>query len=209
MSMAPIKLLSGCSRLVIQKTDSGHIAGDAKTALDMHRSSTSHRGYSKKDDEPRMSLNEKQQENQELPIRCVAQHLGFARNRPIAACMTYECLLQQRSLEVEHTSISNRMIQTIGHAIETRKTTTSWCIGYPLALYFGCYSNAPSRQVMLLEWILNAGAHHQQLCLGGRHKIFHGAPLGVDDVLINDSMNGGVDISRQVEAKYLALLSKQ
>ena len=79
------------------------------------------RESSEVDDKPQKSLNEKQQENQELLIRCIAQHLGFAGNRPIAACIIYKCLLHWRSFEVERTSVFDRIIQTIGHAIEVYK----------------------------------------------------------------------------------------
>lgn len=64
------------------------------------------------------ALNEKQQENQDLLIRCIAQQLGFTKDRPIAACIIYKCLRHWRSFEVERTSIFDRIIQTIGHAIE-------------------------------------------------------------------------------------------
>jgi hypothetical protein len=64
------------------------------------------------------------QENQDLLIRCIAQHLGYAGNRPVAACIIYKCLLHWRSFEVERTSVFDRIIQTIGHAIEV---TIMWC----------------------------------------------------------------------------------
>lgn len=51
-------------------------------------------------------------------MRCIAQHLGFTGRRPVAACIIYKCLLQWRSFEVERTSVFDRIIQTIGHAIE-------------------------------------------------------------------------------------------
>ncbi|CAL5391140.1 unnamed protein product [Camellia sinensis] len=103
VSMAPNKILSGRSRSILQRGgESGHLFVDTKTTLD----------------KPQKSLNEKQQENQELLIRCIGQHLGFAGNRPIAACIIYKCLLQWRSIEVERTSVFDRIIQTIGHAIE-------------------------------------------------------------------------------------------
>lgn len=70
------------------------------------------------EEKPQKSLNEKQQENQELLIRCIGQHLGFSGNRPIGACIIYKCLLQWRSFEVERTSVFDRIIQTIGNAIE-------------------------------------------------------------------------------------------
>lgn len=61
------------------------------------------------------------QENQELLIKCISQHLGFSGERPIAACIIYKCLLQWRSFEVERTSVFDRIIQTIGQAIEVYK----------------------------------------------------------------------------------------
>lgn len=70
------------------------------------------------DNKPQKSLNEKHQENHELLIQCIAQPLGFAGNRPIAACIIYKCLLQWRSFEVERTSVFDQIIQIIGHAIE-------------------------------------------------------------------------------------------
>lgn len=85
---------------------------------DLHSHLINHRDLSEVDDKPQKSLNEKQQEHQELLIWCIAQHLGFAANRPIAACIIYKCLLHWRSFEVERTSAFDRIIQTIGHAIE-------------------------------------------------------------------------------------------
>ena len=85
---------------------------------DLHSHSINHRDIAEVEDKPQKSLNEKQQENQELLIRCIVQHLGFQGNRPITACIIYKCLLQWRSFEVERTSVFDRIIQTIGHAIE-------------------------------------------------------------------------------------------
>lgn len=70
------------------------------------------------EERPQKSLNEKQQEYQDLLIRCIAQNLGFSRGRPVAACIIYKCLRHWRSFEVEQTNIFDRIIQTIGHAIE-------------------------------------------------------------------------------------------
>ncbi|KAL7168535.1 hypothetical protein ACSBR2_038880 [Camellia fascicularis] len=88
---------------------------------DLHSPSLNQRDLSEVEDKPQKSLNEKQQENQELLIQCIGQHLGFAGNRPIAACIIYKCLLQWRSFEVERTSVFDRIIQTIGHAIEVQE----------------------------------------------------------------------------------------
>lgn len=48
-----------------------------------------------------MSLKEKQRENQELLIRCIAHPLGFSGNIPLAACVIYKCLLDWQASEVE------------------------------------------------------------------------------------------------------------
>ncbi|PKI45801.1 hypothetical protein CRG98_033808, partial [Punica granatum] len=70
------------------------------------------------EEKPQKSLNEKQQENQELLIKCVSQNLGFSGGKPVAASVIYKSLLHWRSFEVERTSIFDRIIQTIAVAIE-------------------------------------------------------------------------------------------
>ena len=82
--------------------------------------SMNQRDLSELDDKPQKSLNEKQVENQELLIKCIAQHIGFSGDRPIAACIIYKCLIQWRSFEVERTTVFDRIIQTIGQAIEVQ-----------------------------------------------------------------------------------------
>ncbi|KAH9659152.1 Myosin-11 [Citrus sinensis] len=184
VSIAPNKFLSGRSRSIIQRgADSGHIPGDAKSTL--------------------------QQENQELLIRCIAQHLGFAGNRPIAACIIYKCLLQWRSFEVERTSVFDRIIQTIGNAIETQDNND--ILAYWL-------SNASTLLLLLQRTLKASGAagmapqrrRSSSATLFGRMtQSFRGTPQGVNLSLINGGVNGGVDTLRQVEAKYPALLFKQ
>ncbi|KAI9376993.1 hypothetical protein POPTR_019G013800v4 [Populus trichocarpa] len=206
LSMAPNKFLSGRSRSVMQRVES-HIPVDAaRTSLDLQSPSVNHREHSEVDDKPQKSLNEKQQENQELLIRCVAQHLGFAGNRPIAACIIYKCLLQWRSFEVERTSVFDRIIQTIGHAIETQDNNDS------LAYWL---SNASTLLLLLQRTLKASGAagmapqrrrSSSATIFGRMTQSFRGAPQGVNLSLIN---NGGVDTLRQVEAKYPALLFKQ
>ncbi|BFG37188.1 hypothetical protein CerSpe_234620 [Prunus speciosa] len=209
VSMAPNKFLSGRSRSIIQRAaESGHIGGDAKTTMDLHSPSINHR-ESELEDKPQKSLNEKQQENQELLIRCIAQHLGFAANRPIAACIIYKCLLQWRSFEVERTSIFDRIIQTIGNAIETQDNND--ILAYWL-------SNASTLLLLLQRTLKASGAagmapqrrRSSSATLFGRMtQSFRGTPQGVNLSLINGGMSGGVDSLRQVEAKYPALLFKQ
>ena len=67
---------------------------------------------------PQKASNEKEQEYQDLLIKCISQDLGFAKGRPVAACIIYKCLRHWGSFEVEKTTIFDRIIQTISHAIE-------------------------------------------------------------------------------------------
>ncbi|XP_047173230.1 myosin-11-like isoform X1 [Vigna umbellata] len=213
VSMAPNKFLSGRSRSIIQRTESGHIIPEAKTPVsnqEMHSASMHRREPSDGlDDKPQKSLNEKQQENQELLIRCIAQHLGFAGNRPIAACIIYKCLLHWRSFEVERTSVFDRIIQTIGHAIETQDNND--VLAYWL-------SNASTLLLLLQRTLKASGAagmapqrrRSSSATLFGRMtQSFRGTPAGVNLSLVNGSASRGVDTLRQVEAKYPALLFKQ
>ncbi|OMO72005.1 IQ motif, EF-hand binding site [Corchorus capsularis] len=207
VSMAPNKFLSGRSRSILQRgSESGHL--EVRTPLDLHSPSINHRDPAELEEKPQKSLNEKQQENQELLIRCIAQHLGFAGNRPIAACIIYKCLLQWRSFEVERTSVFDRIIQTIGHAIETQDNNE--VLAYWL-------SNASTLLLLLQRTLKASGAagmtpqrrRSSSATLFGRMtQSFRGTPQGVNLSMINGGING-VDSLRQVEAKYPALLFKQ
>ncbi|XP_059628497.1 myosin-11 [Cornus florida] len=209
VSMAPNKFLSGRSKSIMQRgAESGHIFGDTKMALDLQSPSLSQRDLSEIEDKPQKSLNEKQQENQELLIRCIAQHLGFAGNRPIAACIIYKCLLQWRSFEVERTSVFDRIIQTIGYAIETQDNND--ILAYWL-------SNASTLLLLLQRTLKASGAagmapqrRRSSASLFGRMtQSFRGTPQGVNMSFANGGLTGGVETLRQVEAKYPALLFKQ
>ncbi|KAF8017793.1 hypothetical protein BT93_H2864 [Corymbia citriodora subsp. variegata] len=210
VSMAPNKFLSGRSRSILQRgADSGHLPTDSRSNLDLHCHSINHRDSSEIDDKPQKSLNEKQQENQELLIRCIAQHLGFSGNRPIAACIIYKCLLHWRSFEVERTSVFDRIIQTIGNAIETQDNND--VLAYWL-------SNASTLLLLLQRTLKASGAagmapqrrRSSSATLFGRMtQSFRGTPQGINLSMINGSIGGGMDSLRQVEAKYPALLFKQ
>ncbi|KAM0846126.1 hypothetical protein ACQ4PT_055878 [Festuca glaucescens] len=211
VSMAPSKILSGRSKSNLQRnTESGHVSvSDSKiTPVDSTNVASPKKEYDM-DDKPQKSLNEKQQENQDLLIRCIAQHLGFAGNRPVAACIIYKCLLHWRSFEVERTSVFDRIIQTIGHAIETQDNNE--VLAYWL-------SNASTLLLLLQRTLKASGStgmapqrrRSSSATLFGRMtQSFRGTPQGVNLALINGSMVSGVETLRQVEAKYPALLFKQ
>ncbi|KAG6515202.1 hypothetical protein ZIOFF_025590 [Zingiber officinale] len=215
LSMAPNKLLSGRTKSILQRSsENGHsINGETRSLTDSLSSSFNMRESSEIEDKPQRNLNEKQQENQELMIRCIAQDLGFSGKRPVAACITYKCLLQWRSFEVERTSVFDRIIQTIGHAIETQDNNQ--ILAYWL-------SNSSTLLLLLQRTLKASGAagmapqrrRSSSATLFGRmtqvwNYSFRGTPQGVNLALINGSLTSGVDKLRQVEAKYPALLFKQ
>ncbi|KAL3849947.1 hypothetical protein ACJIZ3_011829 [Penstemon smallii] len=193
------KLLSRSSRSIMQRTES------TTRNVDLHSVSMNSRDQ-EMEDRPQKSLNDKQQEYQDLLIRCVAQHLGFSKGRPVAACIIYKCLRQWRSFEAERTSIFDRIIQTIGHAIETQDNND--ILAYWL-------SNA-STLLLLLQRTLKAGGtagaapQHRRspsaTLFGRMTQSFRGTPQGVNLSLLSDDSSGTL---RQVEAKYPALLFKQ
>ncbi|XP_058085989.1 myosin-11 [Magnolia sinica] len=210
LSMAPNpKFLSGRSKSNIH-SQSGHVISvDTKMAADSQSAAMTPRELSEVEEKPQKSLNEKQQENQDLLIRCISQHLGFSGKRPIAACVIYKCLLQWRSFEVERTSVFDRIIQTIGHAIETQENND--ILAYWL-------SNASTLLLLLQRTLKASGAagmapqrrRSSSATLFGRMtQSFRGAPQGVDLSFMNGGLVGGMDTLLQVEAKYPALLFKQ
>ncbi|KAK4363628.1 hypothetical protein RND71_018869 [Anisodus tanguticus] len=198
------KLLSERSRSSIQRTESS-----TRSSVDLHSTSFSRGENTEVEGRPQKSLNDKQQEYQDLLIRCIAQHLGFSKGRPVAACIIYKCLRQWRSFEVERTSIFDRVIQTIGQAIETQDKNDM------LAYWL---SNA-STLLLLLQRTLKAGGaagitpQHRRsssaTLFGRMTQSFRGTPQGVNLSLIDGDSAGGVDTLRQVEARYPSLLFKQ
>ncbi|XP_042517474.1 myosin-9-like [Macadamia integrifolia] len=206
------KFLSGRSKSIsLRNSESGRLMStDTKTAVVRDtQSSSTQRELTEVEEKPQKSLNEKQQENQDLLIRCIAQHLGFTGSRPIAACIIYKCLLHWRSFEVERTSVFDRIIQTIGQAIETQENND--ILAYWL-------SNASTLLLLLQRTLKASGAagmapqrrRSSSATLFGRMtQSFRGAPQGVNLSFTNGGMVGGVDTLRQVEAKYPALLFKQ
>jgi len=194
VSMAPSKILSGRSKSNLQRSSENVqvSSNDPKIILESNNTSSPKKEYDI-DDKPQKSLNEKQQENQDLLIRCIAQHLGYAGNRPVAACIIYKCLLHWRSFEVERTSVFDRIIQTIGHAIETQDNNE--VLAYWL-------SNASTLLLLLQRTLKASGStgmapqrrRSSSATLFGRMtQSFRGTPQGVNLSLINGSMVSGVE----------------
>ncbi|KAL7091844.1 hypothetical protein ACP275_12G128400 [Erythranthe tilingii] len=161
------------------------------------------------EEKPQKSLNEKQQENQDLLIKCISEDLGFSGGKPVAACVIYKSLLHWRSFEVERTSVFDRIIQTIASSIEAPENND-------VLAYWLC--NA-STLLMLLQHTLKANGaasltpqrrRSSSASLFGRmSQGLRASPQSAGLSFLNNRMLGRVDDLRQVEAKYPALLFKQ
>ncbi|KAL0337242.1 UNVERIFIED_CONTAM: Myosin-17 [Sesamum calycinum] len=153
------------------------------------------------EEKPQKSLNEKQQENQDLLIKCISQDLGFSGGKPVAACIIYKSLLHWRSFEVERTSVFDRIIQTVASAIEAPENND-------VLAYWLCNT---STLLMLLQHTLKASGaasltpqrrRSSSASLFGRmSQGLRASPQSAGLSFINGRMLGRLDDLRQVEAK--------
>lgn len=178
------------------------IAPDTTAALSNPREPES-------EEKPQKSLNEKQQENQDMLIKCITQDLGFSGGKPIAACVIYKCLLHWRSFEVERTSVFDRIIQTIASSIEVQDNND--VLAYWL-------SNTSTLLLLLQHTLKASGAasmtpqrrRSSSTSLFGRmSQGLRSSPQSAGLSFLNGRVLGRLDDLRQVEAKYPALLFKQ
>ncbi|CAL9113071.1 unnamed protein product [Musa textilis] len=200
---------ASCSKTTIfqRSTENENIlSGESKLALDLSPGAPNSREL-QNDDKPQKSLNEKQQENQDLLIECISKDLGFSGGRPIAACVIYRCLLHWRSFEVERTSIFDRIIQTIGSAIEAQDNID--VLSYWL-------SNSSTLLLLLQRTLKASGAasltpqrRRTSALFGRMSQGIRASPQSADLFSFSGRMMGGLSDLHQVEAKYPALLFKQ
>ncbi|XP_010937148.1 myosin-17 isoform X2 [Elaeis guineensis] len=194
---------------ILQRTpENGNLPnGETKLALDLSPALPNPKDL-ESEEKPQKSLNEKQQENQDLLIKCISQDLGFTGGRPIAACLIYKCLLHWRSFEVERTSVFDRIIQTISSAIEAQDNND--ILAYWL-------SNSSALLLLLQRTLKASGAasltpqrRRTSASLFGRmSQGIRASPQSAGFPFLNSRLIGGLNDLRQVEAKYPALLFKQ
>ncbi|KAH8505409.1 hypothetical protein Peur_045174 [Populus x canadensis] len=196
--------------MIIQRTPvNGNVAnGEVKVASDIiHAASNAREPES--EEKPQKSLNEKQQENQDLLIKCVSQNLGFSGGKPVAACVIYKCLLHWRSFEVERTTVFDRIIQTIASSIEVPDNND--VLAYWL-------SNSSTLLLLLQHTLKASGAasltpqrrRTSSASLFGRmSQGLRASPQSSGLSFLNSRGLSRLDDLRQVEAKYPALLFKQ
>ncbi|GMQ06030.1 hypothetical protein CsSME_00050781 [Camellia sinensis var. sinensis] len=212
LTMSPTgKALSARPRTtIIQRTpENGNVVnGETKIAPDTTAALSNPR-EPESEEKPQKSLNEKQQENQDMLIKCITQDLGFSGGKPIAACVIYKCLLHWRSFEVERTSVFDRIIQTIASSIEVQDNND--VLAYWL-------SNTSTLLLLLQHTLKASGAasmtpqrrRSSSTSLFGRmSQGLRSSPQSAGLSFLNGRVLGRLDDLRQVEAKYPALLFKQ
>ncbi|GKB65026.1 myosin-6-like protein [Tanacetum coccineum] len=142
------------------------------------------------------------EENVDALIECVMKDIGFSQGKPIAAFTIYKCLLHWKSFEAERTSVFDRLIQMIGSAIEDQDNNEH--MAYWL-------SNASTLLFLLQRSIKSDGPSSVRKAptptsLFGRMTMgFRSSPSTVNLA----AASAALDVVRQVEAKYPALLFKQ
>ncbi|OIV98373.1 hypothetical protein TanjilG_16700 [Lupinus angustifolius] len=157
---------------------------------------------------PQKILNEKQQENQDLLIKCISQDLGFSGGKPVVACVIYRCLLRWRSFEVERTNVFDRIIKTIASVVEAQDNTD-------VLAYWLCNTSTLS---LLLQRTLKASGPASSTPQRRRTassplfgRVSQGLRASPQSSVssLNSRGLGRLNDLRQVEAKYPALLFKQ
>ncbi|CAI9293166.1 unnamed protein product [Lactuca saligna] len=213
LTMSPTgKSMSARPRtMIIQRTpENGNIHnGESRITTPDTALALSNSREPESEEKPQKSLNEKQQENQDLLIKCITQDLGFSSGKPVAACLIYKSLLHWRSFEVERTTVFDRIIQTIASAIEVHDSND--VLGYWLC-------NTSTLLTLLQHTLKASGAasmtpqrrRTSSASLFGRmSQGLRASPQTTGLSFLNGRVLGKLDDLRQVEAKYPALLFKQ
>lgn len=156
------------------------------------------------------SLTDRQQENHDILIKCLAEDKRFDKGRPVAACTLYKALLQWRSFEAEKTNIFDRIIHTIRSSIEDQDNTSD--LAYWLS--------TSSTLLFLLQSTIKAGNaptrspyrnRSSPTTLFGRmaQQGFRSTSLSMAISSGYSGIEGSPNVRTRIEAKYPALLFKQ
>ncbi|KAF3791934.1 Myosin-8 [Nymphaea thermarum] len=151
----------------------------------------------------RRSQLDKQHENVDALIKCVQQNIGFSHGKPVAAFSIYKCLLYWKSFEAERTSVFDRLIQMFGEAIENEESNESlayWLSNTSTLLFLLQKSLKPAG---------SAGATPQRKKPPPAVSLFGRMTQGFRSSPSSANLSVSLDVVRQVEAKYPALLFKQ
>ncbi|EFJ10011.1 hypothetical protein SELMODRAFT_184226 [Selaginella moellendorffii] len=163
---------------------------------------------SQMDHKRQKQLIDRQQENQEALLQVVMQDVGFSQDRPVAAFIIYRCLLHWRSFEAERTSVFDRIIQTVGSAIEAQENNdilAYWLSNTAMLLFL----LQRTLRASVAGNIMGSQRRRSSVTLFGRMTQGFRSPSSGMAPHGNGTYHGGLEAARQVEAKYPALLFKQ
>lgn len=186
-----------------QPLENGHHVHEENKAIEPQSATPAKKFGTEFDNKLRRSHIERQHENVDALIKCVMEDLGFSQGKPVAAFTIYKCLLHWKSFEAERTSVFDRLIQMIGSAIENQDSNE----------HMAYWLSNTSTLLFLLQRSLKAtgaagSTPHRKpppptSLFGRMTQGFRSSPSSA-----NLSVNA-LDVVRQVEAKYPALLFKQ
>ncbi|XP_047334223.1 myosin-6 [Impatiens glandulifera] len=150
----------------------------------------------------RRSIADRQHENVDSLITCVMKNVGFSQGKPVGAFTIYKCLLHWKSFEAERTSVFDRLIQMIGSSIESQDNND-------LMAYW--LSNTSTLLFLLQKSLKTGGApgSTQQKKPPNPTSLFGRMTMGFRSSPSSASLAPIIEVVRQVEAKYPALLFKQ
>ncbi|KAJ9700868.1 hypothetical protein PVL29_006277 [Vitis rotundifolia] len=178
--------------------ENGHHGTEEKKTSESESATPVKKFGTESDNKLRKSQIERQNESVDSLIKCVSQDLGFSNGKPVAAFTIYKCLLHWKSFEAEKTSVFDRLIQMIGSALENQDNNEH--MAYWL-------SNTSTLLLLLQRSLRTTGAASLQQKPPPAPSLFGRMAQGFRSSF--SSANVSVDVVRQVEAKYPALLFKQ
>lgn len=151
----------------------------------------------------RRSIIDRQHESVDALINCIMKDVGFSQGKPVAAFTIYKCLLHWKSFEAERTSVFDRLIQMFGSAIEDQDDNEH--MAYWL-------SNTSALLFLLQRSLKGAGSSgtSSQRKPPAPTSLFGRMTMGFRSSPSSASLAAPpLEIVREVDAKYPALLFKQ
>ncbi|XP_042491849.1 myosin-6-like [Macadamia integrifolia] len=197
----PVKKMSEHLAIPTNKSlENGHHESEETRANEPQSATPANKLGAESDNKLRRSHIERQHESVDALIKCVMQDLGFSQGKPVAAFTIYKCLLHWKSFEAERTSVFDRLIQMIGSAIENQDNNE----------HMAYWLSNTSTLLFLLQRSLKAAGSTPHRKPPPATSLFGRMTQGFRSSPSSANVNlGGLDVVRQVEAKYPALLFKQ
>ncbi|KAM1122422.1 hypothetical protein ACFX2I_003979 [Malus domestica] len=180
-----------------QRVENGHHVNEENRANEP-QSATPKKFGTESDSKLRRSFVERQHESVDALINCVVKNIGFSQGKPVAAFTIYKCLLHWKSFEAERTSVFDRLIQMIGSEIENQDNNDH--MAYWL-------SNTSALLFLLQRSLKGSGAGAKKP--SAPTSLFGRMTMGFRSSPSSANLASALEVVRQVEAKYPALLFKQ